>query len=605
MRNSIFTLLVAFFTHFPVVAQDPPAQNLPPQVSFVYPTSTVTLFSLSDAVPIRATATDADGVVREVRLLVNGIPVAADFLPPFEFTFKPAAPTAFANYSLQLEAVDLLGGSGLSQTRLVQYVRIFDHLTNNITLSTGTNLVLHSSNVDATHQKGEPQHAGVPGGKSVWFAWRATAAGTVVMDTEGSNFDTVLAVYTNRSLGLITSPTNLVEVAANDDDSAIAPLSRVKFTAFANITYLIAVDGKQGFAGDVRLTIRQQRTTTAPNDFLANATRISLGTPAPVSSVGATKERDEPDHAGNTGGASMWFRVDLPRGVPVRISTTNSNFDTLLAVYTNSSVVFQPSTPPVMEELRLVAANDDAEGTNRTSEVRFVTGNTPSYWIAVDGYNGAEGTIRLNIAPQSTQSGVPPNDRFINAAILVGSSVLTNANTLSATTEFGEPTQQSSRYGGKSVWYRWVAPRSGPVYLSTEWSEFDTMLGVYLGASITNLIPVAFNDDADGLRTSALVFDAVEGEEYRIAVAGYLGAGGEMVLMLNQPRVTLPQMITLWNGVKFTLSVISGSDRMLLEASSDLAEWRPVRWVSPGELIEDIEPSIERPREFYRVVSLE
>ena len=101
------------------------------------------------------------------------------------------------------------------------------------------------------------------------------------------------------------------------------------------------------------------------------------------------------------------------------------------------------------------------------------------------------------------------------------------------------------------------------------------------------------------------MFHAVEGLEYRISVAGYLGAGGEMVLMLNQPKVTLPQMITYWNGVKLTLGVTSGTDRMLLEVSSDLAEWRPVRWVSAGEEISDIEPSPERPREFYRVVSLE
>lgn len=607
VRSVIFTLAVAIFTLLSSSAQDTGEfQNQAPEVDFIYPTNNLVLFSPT-SLHIRAHASDPDGQIRQVRLLVNGSAVAADLQAPYEFIFNPSAfGSIFGTYSLHLEATDSAGAIATSTSRLVQYVRINDHLTNNIPITVGTNLVFHAVNAEATHQKGEPQHAGVPGGKSVWFTWRATYSGTVVIDTEGSDFDTVLAVYTNRLQSQITSPTNLVEVAANNDDKPIAPLSRVKFAAFAHTTYYIAVDGKDGFAGNIRLNLLQERTTAPANDYLAHAARTFVGPSGLVASnVRGTKESGEPDHAGNPGGASVWFRADLPRGSRVRISTLGSNFDTLLAVYASRlPAQSAPNVPPAMEDLSLVVANDDLEGTNRTSEVSFIP-EISTYWVAVDGYNGAEGTIRLTILPQSTQGTVPPNDRFTNATQLVGGSVLANVNTLSATTEAGEPPQQSGRNGGRSVWYRWVAPATGPVYLSTEWSSFDTMLSVFTGTNLLNLSLVGYNDDADGLSTSALVFHAVEGVEYRISVAGYLGAAGDMVLMLNQPQALLPRMITQFSDGRISLSVAQASGRMLLETSTDLAEWRPVRYILPGEEITDIEPSPDRPREFYRLLAVD
>jgi hypothetical protein len=387
----------------------------------------------------------------------------------------------------------------------------------------------------------------------------------------------------------------------------MAPLSRVKFEALSNLTYWIAVDGRDGFAGNVKLSIQQKRTTVAPNDYIANATRVLMGTAAPVSNVGGTKEQDEPNHAGNLGGASMWFRLDISGGNPVRITTQGSTFDTLLAVYTNSFGRFQmPNVATTMRDLRFVAANDDAEGTNRTSEITILPPVSGTYWVAVDGYNGAEGNIRLNVTQSVPTSGpAPRNDRFLNAERLEGSSALTGVNTLFAATEAGEPVHRGQRSSGRSVWYRWTAPESGPVYLSTEWSSFDTWLSVFVGTNVATLQPIAFNDDANGLRTSTLLFDAVGGVEYRISVAGYQGAGGEMVLMLNQPKASVPRMITHWDGARFALSVASVSDRMLLEASSDLVDWRPIRWIGPGEEIGDLEPSANPGCEFYRVVAIE
>ncbi|NBS34166.1 MAG: hypothetical protein EBS83_15505, partial [Planctomycetia bacterium] len=60
------------------------------------------------------------------------------------------------------------------------------------------------TNVDATAEPGEPVHHGVGGGKSVWWTWTAPAAGTVVIETAGSDFDTVLAVYDGSEVANLT-----------------------------------------------------------------------------------------------------------------------------------------------------------------------------------------------------------------------------------------------------------------------------------------------------------------------------------------------------------------------------------------------------------------
>jgi hypothetical protein len=68
--------------------------------------------------------------------------------------------------------------------------------------------------------------------------------------------------------------------------------------------------------------------------------------------------------------------------------------------------------------------------------------------------------------------------------------------------------------------------------LNTTGSDFDTLLAVYTGNSVSNLLQVAANDDSGGGLTSAVIFDALSGTNYWIAVDGYEGATGAIVLNL-------------------------------------------------------------------------
>jgi len=129
-----------------------------------------------------------------------------------------------------------------------------------------------SSNVDATKEPGEPDHAGDPGGHSVWWNWSAPAGEAIELGTCNSNFDTTLAVYTGASVSALT------EVASNDD--ACGTGSRVVFTASAGQTYRIAVDGYGGEAGDIKLELGSQ-PPLAPL-YIALGDSVSRGYGAPA-----------------------------------------------------------------------------------------------------------------------------------------------------------------------------------------------------------------------------------------------------------------------------------------------------------------------------------
>lgn len=106
-------------------------------------------------------------------------------------------------------------------------------------LATG-NGVYRGDNARATRQPGEPDHVnGNAGGASVWYTYRRSTTASIRLSLQGSNFDTELAVYRGTTLN------NLNEVTSNDDDDIPSDpcWSLVEFTAHANVTYRIVIDG--------------------------------------------------------------------------------------------------------------------------------------------------------------------------------------------------------------------------------------------------------------------------------------------------------------------------------------------------------------------------
>ncbi len=386
-----------------------------------------------------------------------------------------------------------------------------DDFAGRLTLPATTSVYVRTFNHFATAQSGEPLHATLSAAKSIWFTWTAPSAAPVTVSLAGSDFDTLLGVYTGASVGALT------ELAGNDNASAGLLTSRVTFTATAGATYHFAVDGKAGATGAIVL-----RLTTPPvNDAFAGASALN-GTPATAegTTLGAGLEAAEPAHAGFAGGASIWWTWTAPASGPVALTTSGSSFDSLLAVYTGS----------VLNALTPVASNDNATSGAITSRVTFTAAAGVNYRIAVDGKAGATGAVRLSLA-------IPPaNDAFAARAVLPPAAVATAGSNVGAGREAGEPTHGSST-ATASVWWTWTAPSSGTWEANTIGSAYDSLLGVYTGSALNSLATVGTDDDGGGNLTSRVTFTATAGTVYQIAVDGWGGETGAITLNLRASTV--------------------------------------------------------------------
>lgn len=103
---------------------------------------------------------------------------------------------------------------------------------------------------------GEPQlcHS-VDHGHSVWYKYTPSSDATISADTFGSDFNTVLAVYTATGLGTGLGIVDLEQVACVDNSEGTSQ-SKVAFTAAAGKTYYFQVAGWIGDSGELRFNVQ-------------------------------------------------------------------------------------------------------------------------------------------------------------------------------------------------------------------------------------------------------------------------------------------------------------------------------------------------------------
>ena len=168
----------------------------------------------------------------------------------------------------------------------------------NAQVITGNSGTVNGTNEFATAESLEPLHSsdGVVSAKSVWYRWTAPNSGTATISTAGSNYDTLLAVYTGSAVNGLTLPS---ESFRNDDEVPFSVFtSRVEFPAVAGTTYQIAVDGWGGDQGDVTLswslpgsggsnTVQFTSSTASVTETFHTSTKVDLVVTRTGSTAGA------------------------------------------------------------------------------------------------------------------------------------------------------------------------------------------------------------------------------------------------------------------------------------------------------------------------------
>ncbi len=357
-----------------------------------------------------------------------------------------------------------------------------DNFTNAQKIATG-GAIIDTDNRFATREKFEPNHAGTTNNSgSLWYSWSPIANTPVIIDTAGSTFDSVIAVYTGSTLG------TLKQVAAANDVGT-KQSAFVKFNSTAATTYWIAVAGaRSSEVGSVHL-------------------RVELN--------------GEPD---NTAPLITAVLSPLPGS---RIRTVDGKVEI-------SGTAVDPQPNPSGIRQVLIKVNNEiattAVGTNNwSSTVLLQVGLNV---IEVSAYDYAE---NISIPSQFTLTYLLPsvaNDLFAYATSLTSTTGFVIATNTTATKEFKEPNHGGNE-GGHSLWYTWTAPANGIFYVSTEGSDIDTLVGIYEGRFVDKLLQLASSDDIPGDDFGEIITTVKTGNKYYIAVDGFAGSTGSVQLNYN------------------------------------------------------------------------
>jgi hypothetical protein len=294
--------------------------------------------------------------------------------------------------------------------------------------------------------------------------------------------------------------------------------------------------------------------------------RILINAPTNTASgynFGATRETNEPSHAGNGGSKSVWWSWVAPQSGTFRLHASSQGiYSLLLAVYTGGAV---SALTPVAS---VSSYGSFSNGTYHTeAEVVFSAVSNTAYAFAVDTSAGDTGWIQLAL----TNVPPPPNDFFASRILLQGSNVAGTGYNIGATAEPGEPDHTGFGGPSNSVWWAWSPPFTGTARLNAQGTTFTPAIAVYSGSSVTSLSPVA-----SGSFSTQLDFSAVSGVSYAIAFDGYFGGMGNIQFTLGMltPVINAPVLVP-GGGVQLVFAGLSGAT-YVLQTSTNLTTWLPV-----------------------------
>jgi len=270
------------------------------------------------------------------------------------------------------------------------------------TTAGGTRTVT-GSNVGYTKQSGEPNHYGLTGATtSAWWRYTPASSGTVTITTQGSSFDTVLAVYRGSAVNALT------EVASNDDYSGLQ--SRVSFAATAGTQYQIAVAGYGGASGSIQLNVTGGGGSTTPPP---STTSIVAATTPVARAAGVGVDVTAFATILNTGSATATgCSIALPSGLPVQFTYRTRSASGVLGA-ANTPVNIPPvSSAPQGQGFLLTFRATSALSSNIA--LRFDCTNT-----AV-----APSVRGLNTFLFTATTGTPPADVISTAVTATGDGIM-------------------------------------------------------------------------------------------------------------------------------------------------------------------------------------
>ncbi|MFT4688345.1 MAG: hypothetical protein ACI9OD_000542 [Limisphaerales bacterium] len=411
-------------------------------------------------------------------------------------------------------------------------------------------LIITNRNFFATTEIAENPHVGVSTfGGSVWWTWAPTLSGPVLIDTLGSRFNTLLAVYTGNTLASLSNvaSNNIVTDAFGQ---FVREQAFVQFNAIAGVTYRIAIAGATtNDFGDIRMRLAfgGQPDGSAPQititniitggvNLLINNGQLQFGG-TNLNIIGTNLNRTKIQiENGNIVVGRTNLIIGETNIVMGGVSVTNPPSG--LIVTNSETVISGFSTDNLPDDsgvnLIQVVGNSAIPANANLGDTNAVATNYWSHSLDLDGGSNRLEIVAFDLARnRGTTNFVinvrefdPVFDVFGAALTLVDNTGFVVADNTKGSFELNEP-NHANKIGGKSLWFSFRAPVNGVLELTTTNSTFDTLLAVYSGTRVNELTVLESNDDElNGFTHSAISVGVVSGQSYRIAVDGLGGVSG-------------------------------------------------------------------------------
>ena len=244
---------------------------------------------------------------------------------------------------------------------------------------------------EATHNDSENEQVGEcvsTSGASVWFRYSATEDKYLLLDTTGSDFDTVVSIW-------VKDAHPLEQRGCGDTTNGLLQGQAV-YQVKGGFSYYIKVAGAVGTGelfpavGNAVLKVTELPTHTQP------ATALSLAQlPVDIiqNTTGMTDNPDSPkSQCGMNAGAGLWYQYTAENDQHVSFSTEFSNYDTVLSLWQKRA-----------ETWTEISCDDDGfshdvQATTAQLTADLIAGET--YAIQVSGAHAKTGQMRLRVFPE-------------------------------------------------------------------------------------------------------------------------------------------------------------------------------------------------------------
>jgi hypothetical protein len=251
------------------------------------------------------------------------------------------------------------------------------------------------------------------------------------------------------------------------------------------------------------------------NDAFASATVIDA-TALPFSDqvdIGtATFEGGEPQYC-YFASQTVWYAITPSTTKVLRVSASGSSFsDTILNVYRQTGSGFGGLSNLMCQTF----------GTTAT----FTAEGGTTYYVQAGKINGGPGTMNIGVQ----EIPPPANDNFASATAVGGLPYADTVDATPATNEAGEPTPSCSYTGqpAGTVWYRYTAPSSGSISVTTFGSYATTVFAAYSGSTLGSLAEIACR-----VQYGRLTIPVQAGQTYSFLVGGLYGVRGAISFQLD------------------------------------------------------------------------